>query len=291
MSRLPQDLQKLFPFTPRFKQVNGRQMHYVDEGRGKETFLAVHGNPTWSFYYRELIRRFSVNARVVAPDHIGCGLSERPADYAYTLENRISDLVSLIDALELKRITLVVHDWGGAIGFGLAARRPEKIARIVILNTAAFVSERMPFRIGLCKNRVFGDFLVRRLNGFAWPATFMASSSPLSKTVKRGYLYPYNNYRNRVAVSEFVKDIPMRPGHRSYKTLRGVERKLKELECPKLILWGGKDFCFNDDFFAKWKEIYPDSFHKYYPGAGHYILEDETEDVIESVRQFVESNP
>ncbi|MEX0799556.1 MAG: alpha/beta hydrolase, partial [Bacteriovoracaceae bacterium] len=193
--------------------------------------------------------------------------------------------------LNLKNITLVVHDWGGAIGFGLAARHPSLIKRIVILNTAAFLSPRMPFRISLCKNRLFGDFLVRRLNGFAWPATFMASSKKLSSTVKKGYLLPYSNYQDRKAVSEFVKDIPLKKNHRSYKTLRGIERELPKLVCPKLILWGGKDFCFNDDFFAQWKNIYPDSFHKYYKNAGHYVLEDETEDVIDTIKDFMESRP
>lgn len=288
MRELSEELKSLYPFSSNFIRIHGHNMHYVDEGEGELCFLAVHGNPTWSFYYRELIKSFSPWARVVVPDHIGCGLSERPASYEHTLENRISDLEGLVDALKLKNIVLVVHDWGGAIGLGLATRRPELISQIIVLNTAAFASERIPFRIALCKNRVFGDFLVRNLNGFAWPATFMASKKKLPALVKKGYLFPYGSADERVAVSEFVKDIPMDSKHRSYKTLKAVERNLKDIKCPKLILWGGKDFCFNNSFFEKWKSVYPESFHKYYPDAGHYVLEDERDDVLESIRQFVE---
>lgn len=282
------ELRELYPFTNNYLKIGDSSLHYIDEGEG-DPVLMVHGNPTWSFYYRELAKELKAGNRVVVPDHIGCGLSDKPENYEYTLENRINDLEKLVMFLDLKNITLIVHDWGGAIGFGLATRRPELIKRIVILNTAAFTSDRMPFRIGLCKNKVFGSFLVRGLNGFAWPASFMASKRPLSKEVKRAYLAPYSDYQKRIAVSEFVKDIPMSPKHRSFKTLEAIEKKLPSLDCPKLILWGGKDFCFNDSFFTRWKEIYPESFHKYYPKAGHYILEDEKEDVISKIKEFIEA--
>lgn len=281
-------IQEEYDFDSNFLKVGDHSMHYLDEGDGAP-MLMVHGNPTWSFYYRNLVKAFRVERRIVVPDHIGCGLSDKPKDYEYTLKSRIQDLEKLVKFLDLKKITLVVHDWGGAIGFGLATRRPELIENIIILNTGAFTSQRMPFRIGLCKNQFFGEFLVRRLNGFAGPATFMASSKGLSSKVKEGYLLPYDNYKNRLAVSEFVRDIPMDESHRSYETLKKIERDLKRLSCPKLILWGGKDFCFNDEFFARWKNIYPDSFHKYYPNGGHYILEDEKEDVIHTISHFLES--
>lgn len=283
------DFKELYPFSNHYLKIGDSSLHYVDEGAG-DPVLMVHGNPTWSFYYRELAKELKTGHRVVAPDHIGCGLSDKPENYQYTLENRINDLEKLVQFLDLKRIILVVHDWGGAIGFGLAVRRPELFKKIVILNTAAFRSDQLPFRIGLCKNRFFGEFLVRGLNGFAWPASFMASQKTLSKKVKAAYLAPYSDYQKRKAVSEFVKDIPLGPTHRSYNTLKEIEEKLPTLDCPKLILWGGKDFCFNDSFFTKWKEIYPESFHKYYPNAGHYILEDEREDVISKIKDFIEAN-
>lgn len=287
IQQLDDNIRGEYPFSSQYLDIDSNQYHYIDEGKG-DPVLMVHGNPTWSFYYRKLASDLKNNNRVIVPDHIGCGFSDKPQDYEYTLENHISNLTKLVKFLELKDITLVVHDWGGAIGFGLATRFPKLIKRIVILNTAAFRSNRIPFTIGLCKNKFFGKFIVQKFNAFAWPATFMAPKKKLSSSVKKAYLAPYGNVKNRIAIAEFVKDIPMDEAHRSYKTLSEIESKLESLTCPKIILWGGKDFCFNDEFFKKWQSIYPDAFYKYYKNAGHYILEDESVDVIKNIKDFME---
>jgi len=282
-----ENLKGEYPFGSHFLDIDSKQYHYIDEGAG-DPVLMIHGNPTWSFYYRNLANELKNTNRVVAPDHIGCGFSDKPQDYEYTLENHISNLVKLVKFLDLKDITLVVHDWGGAIGFGFATRYPELIKRIVILNTAAFRSQRIPFTISLCKNKYFGKFIVQKFNAFAWPATFMAPKKKLTRKIKKAYLAPYNTDKNRIAIAEFVKDIPLDQDHRSYETLKQIELDLEKLKCPKIILWGGKDFCFNDDFFKKWQSIYPDAFYKYYKNAGHYILEDERVDVIKNIKDFME---
>lgn len=279
-------LKNLYPFQSHYLNIDEHQYHYVDEGEG-DPVLMVHGNPTWSFYYRNLLNSLKTTHRVVAPDHIGCGLSDKPQNYEYKLENHVNNLIKLVKFLDLKNITLVVHDWGGAIGFGMAVTMPERIKRIVILNTAAFHSKRLPFTIGLCKNALFGSFIVKKLNAFAWPATFMASKKGLEHNVKKGYLLPYNNSENRIAIAEFVRDIPIKNSHPTYSYLNSIENQLEKLTCPKLILWGGKDFCFNDSFFRKWREIYPDAYYKYYKDAGHYILEDEKRDVIQNIKDFI----
>lgn len=281
------DLKKLYPFKSHYLKLNDElKYHYVDEGEGSPV-LMVHGNPTWSFYYRNLAQALSSSHRVIVPDHIGCGLSDKPQNYEYTLENHIKNLETLVKFLDLKNITLVVHDWGGAIGFGVATQMPELFSKIVILNTAAFHVNRIPFTINLCKNKIFGRYIVKKWNAFAWPATFMATKKGLKSIEKVGYLLPYNSPSNRIAIAEFVQDIPLKSDHRSYKTLRQIESKLPQLKVPKLILWGGKDFCFNDIFFKKWKSIYPDAYYKYYKDAGHYILEDEKDDVIKNIQDFV----
>ncbi len=133
---VPGWLAKLYPFTPAsFRTPSGALMSYVDEGpRGDEAVVMLHGNPTWSFYYRGLVGALSSRTRCIAPDHVGMGLSEKPADYPYTLASRIADIDALVDSLQLRKIHLVVHDWGGAVGFGFATRRPERVGRIVILN-------------------------------------------------------------------------------------------------------------------------------------------------------------
>jgi cis-3-alkyl-4-acyloxetan-2-one decarboxylase len=277
---------ELYPWAHNFLNLNGLNLNYVDEGNGP-VMLMVHGNPTWSFYYRHLIKTFSQHFRCVVPDHIGCGFSDKPQDYEYTLENHIQNLTKLVKFLELKEITLVVHDWGGAIGMGLATRFPGLIKRVVILNTAAFTFPDIPKRIALCKNKLIGEFIVRGLNGFAWPATFMTTNRRLPAAVKKAYLAPYNNWNNRIAVSRFVQDIPMQDTHPSWKTLKDIEEKLTTLKVPKLILWGGEDFCFAQAFFEKWMEIYPDAEAHWLADAGHYVLEDAPKKVIDSMVEFI----
>jgi pimeloyl-ACP methyl ester carboxylesterase len=289
--QIPDWLAREYPFaTKSFETPRGARMSYLDEGpRGEEAVLMLHGNPTWSFYYRRLVSALAPTIRCVVPDHIGMGLSEKPQDYDYTLATRIADLEALVALLGLRRVHLVVHDWGGAIGFGFAARHPEMIGDLVILNTAAFASKRIPRRIALCKAPVIGSLLVRGLNGFAWPATFMSMSRrALSATEKRGYLLPYASWANRLAVSEFVRDIPLSSSHRSWPTLAAVEQGLAQFrDRPALIVWGGRDFCFDDSFLARWREILPQAQVRRIADAGHYVLEDAHEEVVPLITEFL----
>lgn len=282
---LDNDIKKEYPFKSRFLDLGEHRMHYIDEGSG-DVIFCVHGNPTWSFFYRDVVKVLSKTHRVIAFDHIGCGLSDKPSNYAFTLEQRIQDFTKLTKFIGEKSYSLVVHDWGGAIGFGHATRFPSEIKKIVILNTAAFASESIPFTISLCKNKFFGDFLVRYLNGFCYPATFMTTKKRLTKPLKKAYLLPYNSPANRIAVSEFVRDIPLDSRHRSWETLKNIESKLDTLLCPKLILWGGRDFCFHDEFFAKFRNIYPEAEYRYYKDAGHYVLEDAKVETMAELNKF-----
>lgn len=279
-------LEKVYPFRSHFLNLGENNLHYVDEGEG-QPILMLHGNPTWSFYYRNLVQTFSPKFRTIVPDHMGCGMSDKPQNYDYSLETHIQNAYKLIKFLDLKKIILVVHDWGGAIGFGLVTRYPELFDRIVILNTAAYPSEHIPRRINLLRQGKFGEWLTRKLNLFAWPATFMTTEKTLPKAIKEGYLLPYDSWDNRVAVARFVQDIPMEKDHKTFKTLSEIERILPELKHPKLILWGGKDFCFNHHFFEKWIEIYPDAPAHWFAKAGHYILEDIPEEVSLKIWDFV----
>jgi haloalkane dehalogenase len=236
----------------------------------------LHGNPTWSFYYRELVRELSRTIRCVAPDHVGMGLSEKPAGYRYTLESRIGDVEALVAGLGLRRIHLVVHDWGGAIGFGLATREPGRVGRIVIQNTAAFPSDRIPARIALCRAPYLGAFIVRGLNGFAEPATWMAMSSRrMTWGERKGYLHPYCSWARRIGVHRFVRDIPLEANHPSRRTLEEIASGLPSLSGhPKLIVWGARDICFDETFLSRWREIYPEARVERLERAGHYVLED-----------------
>jgi len=288
---LPEWLARLYPFTARdFFTPGGARLSYLDEGpRGDEAVLMLHGNPTWSFYYRDLVRALAPTLRCVVPDHVGMGRSQKPPHYDYCLETHIADIEALVVALGLKRVHLVVHDWGGAIGFGLATRHPGLIGRIVILNTAAFTSDRIPARIALCKLPLMGPLMVRGCNGFAAPATWMAMHRRrLSAEEKRGYLWPYDSWANRVAVSAFVRDIPMRPAHRSWPTLRTIEEGLVQFRNRSvLVRWGGRDFCFNDSFLERWRTIFPQADVRRLDDAGHYVLDDARDEIVPEITRFL----
>ncbi len=288
---IPEWLRNLYPFEPKaFATPAGARMSYLDEGpRGAHAVVMLHGNPTWSFYYRELVKALAPTTRCVVPDHVGMGLSEKPQDYDYSLARRIEDVTALLRNCGVETFDLVVHDWGGAIGFGVAARQAERVKRIVILNTGAFPSRHIPGRIAVCKAPVIGPALVRGLNGFAWPATWMAMSRrKLTAEEKRAYLLPYDSWANRVAVSGFVQDIPMNERHRSWATLSEVEAGIAQFrEKPVAIVWGGKDFCFDDRFLAEWQARLPQAAVHRIADAGHYVLEDAREDVVGRVVGFL----
>lgn len=272
---LPDWLRDLFPFSSHGLQQPGGRQNFVDEGTGHPVIM-VHGNPTWSFYYRDVIRAVvAQGGRAIVPDHLGCGLSAKPQDWSYRLGDHIANLIRLIDHLEIERFSILVHDWGGAIGMGLATAMPERVERIGILNTAAFRSQRMPLRIGVCRWPLLGEWLVRGLNGFAGPATKMTTVRPLASAVRQGYLWPYRSWADRVAIARFVQDIPIKASHPSYDTLVNIENGLKGLRAvPMHIAWGAQDWCFNRSFFEEWKMRFPEASHEWLENAGHYLLED-----------------
>jgi pimeloyl-ACP methyl ester carboxylesterase len=282
---IPADLKGEYPFDSHFLPIENNILHYVDVGSG-QTILMLHGNPTWSFFYRNLAKHFSKDFRVVVPDHMGCGLSSRPQDYEYTLKTHIDNLCLLVDKLNLSDITLVVHDWGGAIGMGLATRYPHLIKKMVVMNTAAFRSIEIPARINILKNPI-GQWFIRSFNGFAGPATFMATTKGLSPLIKKGFTLPYHDYESRIATAKFVQDIPMNDTHPTYQTLKEIEEKLPTIKAPVLLLWGEKDFCFTMNFQKRWLNIFPNAKSITYPEAGHYLIEDEKSAVISEIEKFL----
>jgi haloalkane dehalogenase len=284
----------LYPFESHWLDLGGLRMHYVDEGSG-EPIVMVHGNPTWSFYFRELIKEFRTTHRVVVPDHIGCGLSDKPGDarYEYTLRRRVEDLETLLDRLELnENVTLVGHDWGGMIAAACALRRLGRIKRLVFFNTAGFLlppGQRLPWQLRLIRNlSPVAALLVRGLNGFALGATYLATAKGLPREVRRAYRAPYDSWANRIATLRFVQDIPLKPGDPSYELAGWVDDHLEQLrERPVFIGWGARDFVFDQRFLAEWRRRLPDAEVHSFPDAGHYVLEDAAAELIPKVRHFV----
>ena len=204
----------LYPFKNNWLKLDDLRLHYVDEGEG-ESVVAVHGNPTWSFYYRDLVTKLRDGYRVVVPDHMGCGFSDKPGDdgYEYSLEQRIDDFSSLMDDLGLQDVNLVVHDWGGMIGLGWAVRNPDRVKRLVILNTAAFhlpKSKPCPWQLWMVRDTPFGGLMVRGLNAFSRGAAHVACTrKKLSKEVRDAYCAPYDSWNDRIATLRFVQDLSL----------------------------------------------------------------------------------
>lgn len=263
-----------YPFEPKKIMVGKHTISCLDEGQG-ETLVMVHGNPSWSYLYRNLVSDLRGSYRCIVPDHLGCGLSDKPQDYSYRLENHIDNLETVLDNLQVEKCVLIVHDWGGAIGMGWAARHHKRIKGIVVLNSAAFPSPEIPLRLTICRWPVLGPLLVRGLNGFVRASVFMAVSARMNKKVAAGFAAPYNNWHNRVAVAGFVSDIPMNEEHPSWHTLKKVEAGLAKLtQKPMLIFWGGQDFCFNREFYEQWRRRFPEASSHYFEHGNHYVLED-----------------
>lgn len=288
----------LYPFQGSYLDLAGNRLHYLDEGSG-EPLVMLHGNPTWSFYYRNLVTALSDRYRAIVPDHIGCGKSDKPdrESYPYTLKQRVADLEALLESLDIKdNITLVLHDWGGMIGMTYATLHPEKIKRIVILNTGAFPlpkTKPLPWSLWFCRAPFLGPLLVQGANAFSRAAVrWCVTRKPLTPEIRQGYLAPYDTWKNRIAVLRFVQDIPLRPGDEGYDLVQKVEENIAQFrKIPTVICWGEKDFVFDRHFLKQWTEHLPDAKVYRFPEAGHYVMEDACDEIIEIVKQFLKNNP
>jgi haloalkane dehalogenase len=282
----------LYPFASHWFDAGGARMHYLDEGpRDGVPLVMCHGNPTWSFYYRTLIPTLSRTYRVIAPDHVGCGLSDKPQDYPYTLDQHIRNLEALLAHLELPTMTLVLHDWGGGIGMGYATRHPETVNRFVIFNTSAFYAPAVPWVLKLARSPVLGAVLLRGLNAFAGLAVRLAMvhRERMTGDVRAGYLAPYDSWRHRIAIYRFVQDIPVTDDHPTRATVDAIDAKLHFFrDDPMLIIWGARDFVFTvDDFLAGWRQRFPDAEVHVLEDAGHYVVEDAYERILPLMTSFL----
>jgi haloalkane dehalogenase len=270
-------------------------MHYLDEGaRDAPPVLMLHGNPTWSFYYRNLVQALRQTHRCIVPDHIGCGLSDKPSpsQYDYKLASRIEDIESLMGHLQLEQpLTLVVHDWGGMIGMAWAVRHPEQVNKLVIMNTAAFpipAEKRLPPALALARNSRLGAWLVLRLNAFSGMAARIAFKKPVSSEVRKAYTGPYDSPANRIATLRFVQDIPLDKNDPGFDILLNTAEHLGQFKgFPCLIAWGERDFVFDQPFLDTWLKTYPEAEVLRLADCGHYILEDGGPALVDAIKEFI----
>lgn len=288
--------ENIYPFKSNFLTINGQNLHYLDEGNGKPV-LMIHGNPTWSFYFRYLVKELSKEFRTIAPDHIGCGFSDKPdkSKYGYTLENRVNDIEVLVNHLGLKpdeKLSLIVHDWGGMIGCAWALKNLDRVDKIIITNTSGFFlpdNKKFPLRLWLIKYlKPFAVPAVLGLNIFSRAALYMAPFKKLPKDVKKGLTAPYNSWKNRVATLKFVQDIPIKETDKSYELVKYVDMNLSKLKkIPMIILWGEHDFVFDITFFKEWQLRFPEVPAYLFKDAGHYLFEDKSGETYSFIRSFL----
>lgn len=283
-----------YDFSSHFFEVDGQRMHYLDEGQG-DIVVMLHGNPNWSYYYRKLVKGLCERYRCLVPDHIGCGLSDKPGDdrYEYSLARRVADLEKWLEHCgATENVTLIVHDWGGMIGMAVATKYPQRFRRLVILNTGAFhlpMAKPVPWQLRLARSRL-GAILVRGFNAFSRGAVrTCVTRRPMPKDVADAYCAPYNSWANRIAVHRFVQDIPLKPGDRGYDLVSQVESNLDRLNSiPMLIAWGDRDFVFDEHFLHEWIRRFPQAEVHRYPDCGHYILEDAGDEIVPLIRKFLD---
>jgi pimeloyl-ACP methyl ester carboxylesterase len=305
------DWLRLYPFESHWHEPGSGlgRMHYVDEGpidssngRQAETLLFVHGNPTWSFHWRRLILALRNRYRCVAPDHIGCGLSDKPRRFL-TLDDHIKNLGSFIESLQLARVTLIAQDWGGAIGLGAMLQMRERLASIVLFNTGAFPPRYIPWRIRACRIPVIGRIAVQGANAFSRAALRMTLSrrSGLEPVVNAGYLAPYDSWANRRAVYGFVKDIPNPrkplfpdliidpfPEDSTWGRLAVIEQRLRSFaDRPSCLIWGMRDWCFRPDCLERFLEAWPQAEVHRLADVGHWVVEDAPDETLAIVERFL----
>jgi haloalkane dehalogenase len=275
-----------YPFAHHYFQLPAGRMHYIDEGSGSP-IVFVHGTPTWSFLYRKLIRRLSAEYRCLAIDHLGFGLSEKPAGFAYTPQAHADNLEAFVDGLGLKDITLVVHDFGGPIGLAYALRHPQNVARVAIFNTWmwSLKGNRKYTLPGAFFASPLGRLLYERFNFSARVMMRLgaASKEELPPEVHRQYLAALPDPRSRHGTWVLAREL-IGSSH-WYDTL--WKRRGHLANKPALLLWGVRDSAFDRTALARWYEVLPHARVVTFPDTGHFVQEAKGEESAAAISAFI----
>lgn len=274
-----------YPFQPRFLEVDGGRMHYVDEGEGKPLVL-VHGTPTWSFLFRHLIADLSRDHRVIAVDHIGFGLSDKPESWSYRPAEHAKNLATLVDRLGLEEITLVVHDFGGPIGLSYAIEHPDNVSALVLFNTWMWSLVGTPAeRASNFMAGPVGRFLYKRLN-FSPRVLVKAAfgdKQKLTREVHRHYVEAFPAPASRQGPWVLAKELI--GSSEWYEKL--WQRRERIADKPALLLWGMKDPTFKSDSLARWREVLRNARVVECAEAGHFVPEEAPGEAAVEMRAFL----
>lgn len=275
--------EELYPFDSHYADIDGARVHYVDEGSGPPLLL-LHGNPTWSFLYRDLIKDLRDSYRCIAPDHPGFGLSQAPAGYGYTPAEHAKVLERLVTELDLKDVTMMVQDWGGPIGFAVATRHPDRFAGFVIGNTWSWPKSDPGTQLfSRILGGPIGGYLILQRNFFVekiLPGN--VKRKKLAPAVMEAYRGPFQTPESRRPLHVFPREILA-----SRPFLAEIERGLPALaDRPALLVWPTKDIAFRDPERRRWEQTFPNHRTVVLEGAGHYIQEDAPEEIVAAIRSW-----
>lgn len=275
----------LYPFENKFLRLEAGNMHYVDEGKG-DVILFVHGTPTWSFLYRDFIKELSKENRCIAIDHLGFGLSDKPDSALGTPEWRAQNLSEFIKKLDLKNITLVVHDFGGPIGLAAGIENSERIKRVVLFNSWLWATDQRKDaqKIEKTVNSGLGKFIYLNMN-FS-PKVLLkkgfADKKNLPKEVHQQYIKPFPNKSSRIPLLNLAKALV---GSSDW-----YQKQWEQLDALSdkewLILWGTKDEFITMENLKKWQERLPHAETKEFD-CGHFVQEEKTEESIKEIVSFM----
>jgi len=273
-----------YSFEPHYVEQDGLRVHYVDEGSGQPVLL-LHGEPTWSFLYRKMVPVLAASARAIAPDYVGFGRSDKPVERDwYTFDAHYAAMEQLVQDLALEGVTVVVQDWGGPIGLRLAAEHPERVARIVVMNTGIF-SGRPPSDAWL----QFRDFM-RRVGTDIRPGQLVRITcpQPIGDDVVAGYDAPFPVPESKAGVLMFPELVPTSPDHPSAAKTLEVREAMKHWEKPALVLFGDSDPVFRPKVAERFSELIPGAGPaEIVAGAGHFLQEDRGEEIAERISRFL----
>ncbi len=288
---VPEWMAEDYAFTRRVAVVDGRRMHFVDEGDGP-TVLMVHGNPTWSFLWRKVIARLLPKGyRCVAPDLIGLGLSDKPrAVGAHTLEMHVEALRKLVEALDIRDATIAGQDWGGPIVTGVAAREPGRVRGVVYANTQVLAPRK---RIKATAFHRFSHMPIvstiafRGLN-FPVPMMHRVQGNPASigRRERRAYAWPLRRWRNRAAPLAMARMVPNRPDHPSVPILHECGEFVQQFEGPAALVWGAKDPILGRSL-KRLREALPRA-SVTETQAGHFLQEEVPDELAVAIAQVAE---
>ncbi len=291
VDHLDGDFQGTFEFEQNYLDAVDCRLHYVDEGpRDSAPLLFLHGNPTWSYYWRRPIADLSAQGhRCVALDHMGFGRSSKPQRLsAYRLRRHVDNAVALIDALDLRDITLVAHDWGGPIGLGAVLERVDRLSRLVLLNTWAWeLPSFLPPFLREFRSEGLGEILILGGNLFVESIPSAMARREPNPVMMEAYRAPFPDYWSRAGMLAFHRDIPLTERDRSAPLMASIQAGLPSLDAPVLLVWGMRDPVFQPAFLEQWREFYPRAETVELAGSSHFVVEDDPAGVTGAIERFL----